>query len=260
MNLGNLNKTGYNPNVLITLPSNMTFLGATGGTSKSISVNSPTSLTWNPQLNNKVSTASVSFKVEFTTATTGSNVNITARESLNGTTKTTSFNINPVVIEDTETVEGTSTTTDVTTNTDPDGNLILDLPTTAYETVNTPFTLTVNKDDMELRDNDYLLAFRDEYEGAVTITSDETGINYTIAHNTYPITDEEGSPLRDYFTLWVYDWNDETSIDLNITFTNTGKQVLTTFTPLTQEYTDHYFYVTPRIYVPSALQIGRAHV
>lgn len=108
--LSNLNKTSYSPNVQITLPSQVTYLGSNSNITK----NSNTSLTWKPTVKSNNSNVGVSFKIRFDTATVDSTVSVTVRETYGGKNKTATFSINPKTIYDDETSDDESITEDAT--------------------------------------------------------------------------------------------------------------------------------------------------
>lgn len=108
--LSNLNKTSYSPNVQITLPPQVTYLGSLN----TITKNSNTSLTWKPTIKSNTSNAGVSLKIRFDTATVDSTVSVTVRETYGGKNKTATFSINPKTIYDDETSDDESITDDAT--------------------------------------------------------------------------------------------------------------------------------------------------
>lgn len=108
--LSNLNKTSYSPNVQITLPTQVTYLGSNSNITK----NSNTSLTWKPTVKSNNSNVGVSFKIRFDTATVDSTVSVTVRETYGGKNKTTTFSINPKTIYDDETSDDESITDSAT--------------------------------------------------------------------------------------------------------------------------------------------------
>ena len=108
--LSNLNKTSYSPEVQITLPSQVTYLGSLN----TITKNSNTSLTWKPNIKSNTSNAGVSLKIRFDTATVDSTVSVTVRETYGGKNKTATFSINPKVITGDETSDDESITEDAT--------------------------------------------------------------------------------------------------------------------------------------------------
>ena len=108
--LSNLNKTSYSPNVDITLPPQVTYLGSLN----TITKNSNTSLTWKPNIKSNTSNAGVSLKIRFDEATVDSTVSVTVRETYSGKSKTATFSINPKVITGDETSDDESITEDAT--------------------------------------------------------------------------------------------------------------------------------------------------
>lgn len=102
--LNNLNKTSYNPRVVITLPTEVSYLGS----GADIVQNSATTLTWNPHLKSNVGSAGCSFKVGFDTATGEWAVPITARENYSSKSRAVYFSIAPKVVAGDETDDSES--------------------------------------------------------------------------------------------------------------------------------------------------------
>ena len=213
--LSNLNKTSYSPNVNITLPPQVTYLGSLN----TITKNSNTSLTWKPNIKSNTSNAGVSLKIRFDEATVDSTVSVTVRETYGGKNKTATFTINPKVIEDDETSTETGST-DVESGTDDDGNLIIVMPSDiVYQTLNEPFTFTIRKEDMPYYETTQTWRNRVRYPVGTTITVDPT-TTVTASFTTY------SSQVGDFV---VTDWGDNEEVKFIITFTNLGSNYLRLF-------------------------------
>ena len=213
--LSNLNKTSYSPDVQITLPSQVTYLGS----NSNIVRNSNTSLTWKPTVKSNNSNVGVSFKIRFDTATVDSTVSVTVRETYGGKNKTTTFSISPETIYDDETSEETGST-DVYSGTDDDGNLIIEMPSDiVYQTINEPFTFTIHKEDMPYYETTHTWRNRVTYPTGTTITVDPT-TTVTASFTTY------SSQVGDFV---VTDWGDNEEVIFIITFTNLGSNYLRLF-------------------------------
>jgi len=210
--LSNLNKTSYSPNVNITLPPQVTYLGSLN----TITKNSNTSLTWKPNIKSNTSNAGVSLKIRFDTATVDNTVSVTVRETYGGKNKTATFSINPKIIEDEETSTETGST-DVESGTNDDGNMIIIMPDDiVYQTINEEFKFTVRKEDMQYFN-------KVVWSQIVKVDPETTSIRLdreTTADVQYT-SDSKGNGL-----LSVRDWGEEESVNLLIQFTALGVQTI----------------------------------
>ena len=217
LRISNKNLTKYNPTLTLTTPVGFTYDGYEG-TGKITKVNN-TTYRWEPRVGGS-GTSNVSLRfIPSVTYPSGSDVftgTFTLSESLNGAnaTKTVSIREKPVTSEESE----TGGTTDVSSDTDDDGNMIIDMPDdTVYQTVNEDFTFTINKEDMRyIEGSSYhwrQVIGRDP--DTTTISLDETTAD--ARYLSYP--DGRG-------VLEVRDWGEEESVNLLIRFTALGEQTI----------------------------------
>lgn len=232
--LSNLNKTSYSPNVQITLPSQVTYLGSLN----TITKNSNTSLTWKPTIKSNTSNAGVSLKIRFDEATVDSTVSVTVRETYSGKSKTATFSISPEVIHDEETSGDIPTNTDVESDTDDDGNLIIVMPSDiVYQTINEEFAFTIRKEDMQ-------------YNETINAWEQEVKVDHEITHivpegDAFAIIRYEADIPRGIGFFRVYDWGNKESATYRIRFSTTGVQTISLLNS-NDEYVPHHFYVLPQ--------------
>ena len=217
LRVSNKNLTKYNPTLTLTTPVGFSY-ESYEGTGKVTKVNN-TTYRWEPSVGGS---GSSNVTVRFTpsvTYPTGSDVftgTFTLSESLNGSnaSKSVSIRERPQTSEESE----TGGTTDVSSDTDDDGNMIIDMPDDiVYQTVNEDFTFTVRKEDMPY----------DNVTGVwsqVIVVDPETT---TIRADTETTVDVRYRPSSGGLgMLSVLDWGEEESVNLLIRFSASGIQTV----------------------------------
>jgi len=236
LRISNKNLTRYNPTLTLTTPVGFTY-ESYEGTGRVTKVNN-TTYRWEPSVGG-VGTSNVTLRfLPGVTYPSGSGVftgAFTLSESLNGAnaTKTVSIREKPVTSEESE----TGGTTDVSSDTDDDGNMIIDMPSdTVYQVINEEFKFIVRKEDMHYREGglDYWVQ-RVKVDPATTTISADTETTANIEYR--PFSDGVGE-------LRVYNWGEEESVNFLIRFTAYGVQTLS----LTSNggAVDYHFYVRPQ--------------
>jgi len=235
LRISNKNLTRYNPSLTLTTPIGFSY-ESYEGTGKITKVNN-TTYRWEPSVGGS---GSSNVSLRFTPSVTypsGSDVftgTFTLSESLNGAnaTKTISIREKPVTSEESE----TSGTTDVSSDTDDDGNLIIDMPSdTVYQTINEEFKFIVRKEDMIHYDGGYWWLLISVNHETSTIRLDETtaDIQYT------------QPPDGSAYDVKVYDWGEEESLNFLIRFTAIGVQTIR-LTDRDGGVVDYPFHVRPQ--------------
>lgn len=236
LRISNKNLTRYNPTLTLTVPIGFTY-NSYEGTGKVTKVNN-TTYRWEPNVGGS---GSSNVTLSFTPSVTypsGSDVftgTFTLSESLNGAnaTKTISIREKPVTSEESE----TGGTTDVSSDTDDDGNMIIDMPDgIVYQTVNEEFKFVVRKEDMHYIETLGAWSQIVRVDPATTSISPDRETTARIQYISVP----DGSGW-----LRVYDWGEEESVNYLIRFTAIGEQTLR-LASLGGEYVDYHFYVRPQ--------------
>ena len=236
LRVSNKNLTRYNPTLTLTTPVGFTY-NSYEGTGKVTKVNN-TTYRWEPSVGGSGS-SNVSLRfIPSVTYPSGSGVftgSFTLSESLNGSnaSKSVSIREKPVTSEESETGD----TTDVQSDTDDDGNLIIDMPDdTVYQTVNEEFKFTVRKEDLHY----------DETLGAWWQLVWVDPATTTIRADTETTADVRYvSRLDGHGELRVFDWGEEESVNYLIRFTALGVQTIRLIS-LSDEYVDYPFSVIPQ--------------
>lgn len=236
LRVSNKNLTRYNPSLTLTTPVGFSY-ESYEGTGKVTRVNN-TTYRWEPMVGGSgTSNVTVRF-IPSVTYPSGSGVftgAFTLSESLNGAnaSKSVSIREKPQTSEESE----TGGTTDVESDTDDDGNMIIDMPSdTVYQTINEDFTFTIRKEDMPYNETGRFWEQR--------INGDPQTTNIFLDSLPPDVICEieiEGNG----FHVFVFDWGEEESINLIIRFTALGVQTLTLLNP-NNEYVDYPFYVMPQ--------------
>jgi len=233
LRVSNKNLTRYNPILTLTTPVGFSY-ESYEGTGRVTKVNN-TTYRWEPMVGGS-GTSNVSLRfIPSVTYPSGSGVFtgvFTLSESLNGAnaTKTISIREKPVTSEESE----TGGTTDVSSDTDDDGNMIIDMPDDIVpQTINEEFKFTVRKEDMRY-DPGYGRQVIGRDPETTTIRLDETTANarYLSSPNGLGV-------------LEVYDWGEEESVNLLIRFTAIGIQTLR-LQGSSSVYVYYHFLVSPQ--------------
>jgi len=236
LRISNKNLTRYNPSLTLTTPIGFSY-ESYEGTGKITKVNN-TTYRWEPMVGGS---GSSNVTVRFTPSVTypsGSDVftgTFTLSESLNGAnaTKTISIREKPQTSEESE----TSGTTDVSSDTDDDGNMIIDMPDgIVYQTVNEEFAFTVRKEDMHYNEDLGFWEQITQVDPATTIISPDMETTADFKYLPYP--NGRGD-------LVVYDWGEEESVNYLILFTALGTQTIK-LQNNSGGYVDYHFLVAPR--------------
>lgn len=240
LRVSNKNLTRYNPTLTLTTPIGFTY-DKYEGTGKITKVNN-TTYRWEPSVGGS---GSSNVTVRFTPSVTypsGSDVftgTFTLSESLNGAnaSKSVSIREKPVTSEESE----TGGTTDVESDTDDDGNMVIDMPSdTVYQTQNEEFAFTIRKEDMpyhEINDDEgiwwQVVRFAPQ---TLTIRPD---METTADIRYQPNMGGSGGEFR------VYDWGEEESVNYLIRFTVPGVRTIS-LVNLSGDFVDYPFYVLPQ--------------
>ena len=235
LRVSNKNLTKYNPSLTLTVPVGFSY-ESYEGTGKITKVNN-TTYRWEPNVGGSGSSNVTLSFIPSVTYPSGSGVftgTFTLSESLNGAnaSKSVSIREKPVTSEESE----TGGTTDVSSDTDDDGNMIIDMPDDiVYQVINEEFKFTVRKEDIHYYET------IGKWRQYIRLDPETT----TIRADTETTADVRYESILDSVgILIVSDWGEEESVNYLIQFTAIGEQTLS----LTSNSgaVDYHFYVRPQ--------------
>lgn len=236
LRVSNKNLTRYNPTLTLTVPIGFTY-NSYEGTGKVTKVNN-TTYRWEPMVGGSGSSNVTVRFIPSVTYPSGSGVftgTFTLSESLNGANASKSVSIREK--PQTSTESETGGTTDVSSDTDDDGNMIIVMPSdTVYQTVNEGFNFIVRKEDMPYNETGRFWEQRINGDPQTT----DIALGIPPADVICEIEEESNG-----YHVFVFDWGEEESINLGIRFTALGVQTITLLNP-NNEYVDYHFYVMPQ--------------